>query len=68
MLKQLLTVNVRENQTTWKLVMILDFTLGGIGVGIFLVSTMPKEGMTGLMPPEPSFGMTMTKILRPVLL
>ncbi len=31
-----------------------------------IVDVIPKDGFAGLVPAKPSFGMTMTKILRPV--
>ncbi len=34
---------------------------------IFIIGVMPKKGLGGLLPATPSFGMTTTKILRPVL-
>ena len=32
-----------------------------------IVAALPKEGLGGLVPANPSFGMTRTKILKPVL-
>ncbi len=34
---------------------------------IFIVSAIPKEGLSGLVPSKASFGKTMGKMIRPVL-